>query len=182
MTYAKKEKETVTLYSSKLKLPKAYNGIRNFRSSNIKVLNDNGFYEVEDAIISQYQKRGALYFDTDIFKYLIIDFTQEEIEAEDDYQTDAETDRIIQDGVELHSDIRRRIVRAHKKGNLTDAQIATIKTFLKPAIEPLKDGDWIDAQALVNALPIPGNSTLLAVLSEVKNLINTYIIDNNIII
>ena len=81
MKYAKNINGTVRVYAT---LPKTYENIINFQKADIETINDKGFYEVVEQILTQYQRAEPLLvsdFANNKFIQRVYNFTQAEIDA-----------------------------------------------------------------------------------------------------
>lgn len=184
---AKLENGTVKIYNL---LPTVYENIINFRKSSIEVQQEKGFFDVVEPVKTVYQRYGGLlpeHFDSGgkVWIKVIVDFSQQEIDTYDEQQLDSdesaiEDQQFTSDGEQLYRRIRYEVRRRYKNNVITEVQFNLIKKSLRPAVLPLKDGDWDIAKELVDALTEPANAQLLAILNVVKNKIDTYILENNI--
>ena len=166
-------------------LPKVWDNTINFRASTESDLYALGFRDVVQPNLTQYQRRDTIYMDTinDVFTYAIKDFTQAEIDAYDQRQldNDSSANKLINyraDGEIWNKRIWDRIMREYDSGNLTENQFNTISTSLFDATLPLYFGQWTIAKVKVDALPIPSNAKLLAILNKTKQIIDDYITEN----
>lgn len=169
--------------------------VNNLRDATEGVLYTLGFRDLVIPTITETQYLGELYKDTifDVYTYKVIEKTQEEIDYDvaqnnllleaqldlDDFAT--LEDKYEEDGKILYKRIKHRIRRLLANGTITLAQFNTVRRFLRPAILPLTTGDWDIAKENVDALTVPTNVKLLAILNKVKELINDYITKNNIV-
>lgn len=64
------------------KLSENWNGIRGLPTTSYENLKTFGIYKVEQPILGENQRKGTIYFDAvnELYKYTVVDFTQEEIE------------------------------------------------------------------------------------------------------
>jgi len=159
----------------------------NIQQASPEQLYEFGFREVIVPTVSDSQKLGDRYFDTlnDVWTYYVLDKTAEElaVEAEQlkfmDDSANLES-KYEEDGKKLYQRIKFRIRRLYQNGTITLAQFNTVRRFLRPAVLPLTTGDWDIAKENVDALTVPTNAKLLAILNTVKSYINDYITANNI--
>lgn len=168
------------------KLPKKWetsNGtIWNFRSADSATIYSYGFRNIIQPTLTTYQKRDTIYFDiaNDVFTYAIKDFTQTEIERYNESELDSDNSatkemKLENDGQQLYRKIKNRIRRKLNKGRITKNQFNNIRRVLRPAILPLRTGDWDIVQENLNAIKPPNNAKLLAILNTIKGLVNDYI-------
>lgn len=165
-----------------------FKNIINIQQASEQQIYDLGFRDVIIPIISSTQSLGEIYFDNtnDVWTYYIIEKTQEELD-EDLYQLEFQDEfadlenKHEEDGKQLYRRIKFKIRKLLANGTITLTQFNTVRRFLRPAILPLNTGDWDIAKENVDALIIPTNTKLLAILNTVKDLINDYIIKNNIV-
>lgn len=167
-------------------LPKVWNNTINFRASTESDLYALGFRDIVKPSITEYQRYGALlpeHLANEVYIYPVIDFTQAEIDSYDQRQldNDSSANKLINyrsDGEIWNKRIWDRIMREYDSGNLTENQFNTISNSLFDAILPLNFGQWKIAKSRVDALPIPSNAKLLAILNKTKQIIDDYITEN----
>jgi len=154
-----------------------------------------GYFDVVDNPITVYQRYGKLLPEHLVGNQYITpieDFTAQEVIdydlqqiviAEQQLANDASAQiemTFRQDGEQAYNRIKYRIKRANTDGTITKNQYKLVRKFLSPAIYPLNFGDWDIAQDNLNALQEPTNAKLLFILNNVKQIVNDYIIENNI--
>jgi len=154
-----------------------------------------GYFDVIDNPITVYQRYGKLLPEHLVGNQYITpieDFTAQEVIdydlqqiviAEQQLANDASAQiemTFRQDGEQAYNRIKYKIKRANTDGTITKPQYKLVRKFLSPAIYPLNFGDWDIAQDNLNALTPPTNAKLLFILNKVKQIVNDYIIENNI--
>ena len=166
---------------------KAYGNTANIQQATPEMLYDFGFREVVEPTITSIEKRGDIYFDeaNNYFTYSVIQKTAEEL-AKESYWAEftdnsaTKENQYEDDGKELYRRIKFRVRRLYDNGTISLSQFNTVRRFLRPAVLPLTTGDWDIAKENVDALTVPTNTKLLAILNTVKQYINDYITANNI--
>ena len=154
-----------------------------------------GYFDVVDNPITVYQRYGKLLPEHLVGNQYITpieDFTAQEVIdydlqqiviAEQQLANDASAQiemTFRQDGEQAYNRIKYKIKRANTDGTITKNQYKLVRKFLSPAIYPLNFGDWDIAQDNLNALQELTNAKLLFILNKVKQIVNDYIIENNI--
>lgn len=167
-----------------------------FKHATEKQLYDWGFREVIIPEITQYQRLGRIYFKEFIqltggtttgnyFTYQVQDFTQLEMDIIEDDELDSDESALLEDkyekdGLLAYKRIKNRIRRAKDTNHITKNQFNTIRRFIRPAILPITTGDWDIAKENLDSLSEPNNVKLLNILKIVKDIVDNYIIDNEI--
>ena len=184
-------------------LPLSYliNGIpHNLRNLPEFIHEQEEFYRVVEPSITVYQRLEPLIptdLQTDVniegtvypFAWVkrIYNFTQQEIDDYDEGVADSAAEGVINqrisDGIEAIRKLRIFLRRKFTNGDINQAQRDGIRRGLKPVVNELKDGEWLDAQLYFTPgepeyIDPPANATLLAIYTLIKNKIDTYITNN----
>ena len=164
--------------------PESYGQVTQLNKLSKSELYDLGFRIVFDITFTGTNKRGDVFWDeeNDRFQYESLEKTPEEIERiESENRINDEAALLEQkfenDGEKLHKRIRHLIRRKVKDETITLTQAKAIRNGLFEPLLPLKSGDWDIAKTRVDAIPIPTNVNLQALLTWIKNKIDTYILN-----
>lgn len=174
---------------------KEFNGNVGLKYATDQQWYDWGFREYVVPVYTNLQKLGEFYFDTvsDTITYYIVNKTQEELDADAaqaiitaqiaaDNDIDATLEnKYMEDGILLYRRVKFEIRRRLTNNVITLAQYNSLRRFIHPAILPLNTGDWDIANDNMIALTPPTNATTLAIFNIVKNQIQVYVTDNNIL-
>jgi hypothetical protein len=174
------------------KLPTSWkdetHNIVNFRKASIELLEEIGFFDVENPTITEHQRLGALlpeHFDTQGKVWIppVINFTQVEIDSHDEAVLDSdetamEDEQRESDGILLFKRIRRRVKRMFDRGGLQPTQIRKLRKELYPILKGLKDGDWDFVQEDLTAMPDYTNVKLLGIQTIARDKVDAYVLEN----
>jgi len=142
-----------------------------------------GFKEVVLPAITELQKLGAFVENETEITRVVIDFTQEEIDAynEDQLSQDISAKKelkFVRDGVENYLKLKQYLRRQLDKGNITQAQFNAVYTPIRRPLVWLNTGDWDIAKTELDAITPPTNATLLDILNTIKSKVDTYVTNN----
>lgn len=159
-----------------------------------------GFFRVVEADITIYQRLESLIpsdlqTDVDIdgtvypFAWVkrVYDFTAQEIIDKDNEIADNEAEitinKYIADGLEAIRRLRIYLRRKYLEIPLNDAQRESIRRGLKPVVDELREGEWVEAQRYFISgedvyINPPTNSDLLDIYNMIKNKIDQYVTNN----
>ena len=189
MTYAKEENGQVRNMGN---VPVQYKNHLTFRKTTIEVKNSEGFYEVVEPIITEYQRLINLEpsdLSNDLYTHRVYDFTQQEIDDYDEQQEENESDaqmrEHIEKGIRLHTRSYKKIWKRVNKDSdlnnkLTKSKGRKLFRWLRPTWADLKNGDFressksIAAVLLDNATELQTEPAMLNTLEWLQVLIDDY--------
>lgn len=181
---AKNENGTIKVY---LNLPTAYGNVLNGYELMTDRHEADGFFEVFEPNLQANEKKGAIYFDTQLNAFTYpIEIIPPPTQAEIDAKIEADKENAVnqklnlaeQDGLVYFRKIKNFVQRNYDDGVITKAQFLAIRQILQPALLPLKDGNWDIAQSSVSSITPPTNAKMLFLYNKVKTNIDNYILEH----
>lgn len=161
------------------KIPTHWGQTTNFQKVSEARLYSEGFRDIVAPILTEYQRKGVIYFDAanDYFTYTVIDFTDQEIADYDQRQLDNDTVAIaLNKRIEDAKQIKIRYFAHIRRITADKDQAATVREFFFDAMLPLNDGDFELTQKRLDLLTTQ-NTTLNNLLTKIKNQIDDYLSD-----
>ena len=166
--------------------PAGWKNIVNFRKTTFEERYVFGFRQVVEPTLTEYQRKGTIYFDNleDNYTYTVIDFTQEEVDRYDQQQLDSDASatkeqKYRDDGMEAYLRLKQYLRRKLDDGTLSPTQFDNIYEPIRRKMVWLNTGDWDIAKAELDSIPTGSlNATLLEVLNTVKGKVDTYVSNN----
>ena len=182
MKYAKQVNGTVRKYGV---LPLTFENILNFRKADIQTINNKGFYEVIEPVITQYQRLIPLEvgdFSNSVWTHRIYDFTQQEIDDFDQAQLDSDSSAEkystrISDGQTQYKRFVDKIIRDKDNSVITGGQALNVILNFNEGMQYLKDGFQEATKNVVQAIA-PANQYEIDLQTLIINKLTDYINDN----
>lgn len=164
-------------------IPNVWNNIHNYNSINNTVQQiADGWRDVVQPTKTVYQKNGAIFYDgsNDNYTYTVVDFTAQEIIDYDQDVLDNDADSQLEDehitnGLRMSKRIKNAIRRDYTANVITEPQFNGFKRNLRPAMTFLKEGEWQLAKEDLDALAVPSDPEVLALLTSIKANVDDYV-------
>jgi len=164
-------------------IPNIWNNVHNYNSVNNTAQQiADGWRDVVEPSKTNYQKNGAIFYDggNDNYTYAVVDFSAQEIIDYDQNVLDNDADSQLEDthiveGLKMSKRIKNAIRRDYTNAVITKTQFNGFKRNLRSSMTFLKEGEWDLAKEDLDALAVPSDPDVNALLTSIKANVDEYV-------